>query len=89
MDNISEKIEIIGDRGDFLTPECFSIEVEKLATTTPDLTLLDAVQDVCEKYGIEVEDVSKFISKPLYAELYADALHKNLLNDKDTTQKLF
>ena len=49
----------------FLTPSKFAIEIEKIVAEEEDFNYIDAICYYCETNNIEVESVSKLISKPL------------------------
>ena len=48
----------------FLTPQKFAMEIEKIVAEG-DFNYIDAICYYCESNNIEVESVSKLISKPL------------------------
>ncbi len=58
-----EKKNLLEDK--FMTSAKFSQEVEKIAVTNEDMNYIDSVLHLCEINEIEVESVSKLISKPL------------------------
>ena len=62
-----EKKHLLEDK--FMTSAKFSQEVEKIAVTNHDMNYIDSVLHLCEKNEIEVESVSKLISKPLKEKL--------------------
>ena len=63
----------------FLTSAKFSHEVEKIAVTNSDMNYIDSVLHLCEKNEIEVESVSKLISKPLKEKLKYEAQQLNFM----------
>ena len=69
------------------TPKIFSLEIEKLASEKR-LTHLDAVLYYCDKYQVEVESVSKLITKALKDKIDANARELILLNDDVGVGKL-
>ena len=48
----------------FLAPPKFAIEIEKIVAEEEDFNYIDAICYYCETNNIEVESVSKLISKP-------------------------
>ena len=69
------------------TPRIFSLEIEKLASEKR-LTHLDAVLYYCDKNQVEVESVSKLITKALKDKIEANARELKLLNDDVGVGKL-
>ena len=72
-----EKKNLLEDK--FMTSATFSQEVEKIAVTNEDMNYIDSVLHLCEKNEIEVESVSKFISKPLKEKLKYEAQQLNFM----------
>lgn len=60
------------------TPKIFSLEIEKLASEK-ELTHMDAVLYYCDKNQLEVETVSKLITKALKDKIEANARELKLL----------
>merc|ERR1712025_1193338 len=56
----------------FLTPQKFAMEIEKIVAEE-EFNYIDAICYYCESNNIEVESVSKLISKPLKERLKWDA----------------
>ena len=52
----------------FLTPQKFAMEIEKIVAEE-EFNYIDAICYYCETNNIEVESVSKLISKPLKERL--------------------
>ena len=69
------------------TPKIFSLEIEKIASEKR-LTHLDAVLYYCDKNEVEVESVSKLITKALKDKIEANARELKLLNDDIGVGKL-
>lgn len=68
----------------FMTQAKFSLEVEKVVKESNGLTnYIDAVISVCDDLQIEVETVSKLISKPLKDKIKFNAQQLNFI--KKTT----
>jgi len=72
-----EKKNLLEDK--FMTSAKFSQEVEKIAVTNEDMNYIDSVLHLCELNEIEVESVSKLISKPLKEKLKYEAQRLNYM----------
>tara|TARA_B100000287_G_C20338445_1_gene664790 strand:- start:351 stop:611 length:261 start_codon:yes stop_codon:yes gene_type:complete len=62
----------------FLTPSKFAIEIEKIVSEE-DLNYIDAILHYCETNGLEVDSITKLISKPLKERLKWDAIRLNFM----------
>ena len=62
----------------FLTPIKFSMEIEKIVLEEG-VNYIDAIVQYCDTNNIEVESVSKLISKPLKERLKWDATRLNFM----------
>jgi hypothetical protein len=62
----------------FLTPSRFAIEIEKIVAEEK-CNYIDGIVMYCESNGIEVESVTKLISKPLKEKLKWDAIRLNFM----------
>ena len=62
----------------FLTPSKFSLEIEKIVAEEG-MNYIDAICHYCEINGIEVDSVTKLISKPLKERLKYDAINLNFM----------
>ena len=62
----------------FLTPQKFAIEIEKIVAND-ELNYIDAILQYCEKNSLEVESITKLISKPLKERLKWDATRLNFM----------
>ena len=62
----------------FLTPSKFSMEIENIVLNEG-LNYIDAIVHYCDINTIEVESVSKLISKPLKEKLKWDATQLNFM----------
>ena len=80
-----EKKNLLEDK--FMTSAKFSQEVEKIAVTNEDMNYIDSVLHLCEINEIEVESVSKLISKPLKEKLKYEAQQLNFMK-KTSSAKL-
>ena len=63
----------------FLTPQKFAMEIEKIVASENDFNYIDAICYYCENNNIEVESVSKLISKPVKERLKWDATRLNFM----------
>ena len=62
----------------FLTPQKFAMEIEKIVSEE-ELNYIDAICHYCEKNGLEIESVTKLISKPLKEKLRFNAQELNFM----------
>ena len=62
----------------FLTQQKFAMEIEKIVSEE-ELNYIDAICHYCEKNGLEIESVTKLISKPLKEKLRFDAQELNFM----------
>ena len=62
----------------FVTPQKFALDIEKIVVDEQ-LNYIDAIIHYCEINGIEVESVTKLISKPLKERLKWDAIRLNFM----------
>ena len=62
----------------FLTPSKFAIEIEKIVSED-ELNYIDAICHYCEINGLEVDSISKLVSKPLKERLKYDAINLNFM----------
>ena len=62
----------------FVTPQKFAMDIEKIVVDE-DLNYIDAIIHYCEINNIEVESVTKLISKPLKERLKWDAIRLNFM----------
>jgi|TARA_Y100000310_G_C20155115_1_gene566537 hypothetical protein len=68
----------------FYCPSRFTQEIENVVLDNPEMSYIDAVVFFCEKNNIDVESVSKLISKPLKEKIKGEAMELNFL--KRTTR---
>ena len=62
----------------FLTPAKFSMEIETIVAEE-NINYIDAICHYCEINGLEIESVTKLISKPLKERLKWDATRLNFM----------
>mgnify|MGYP003322846168 FL=1 len=67
----------------FLTPQKFAIEIEKIVAEEK-INYIDAICHYCESNSLEIESVTKLISKSLKERLKWDATRLNYM--KKTTR---
>ena len=79
-----EKKQLLEDR--FMTSARFSQEVEKIALNNPDMNYIDSVIHYCDINEIELDSVSKLISKPLKEKLRHEAQQLNFMKKTSRTK---
>ena len=62
----------------FLTPSKFALEIEKIVAEEK-CNYIDAIVHYCEVNGIEVDSITKLVSKPLKERLKYDAINLNFM----------
>ena len=62
----------------FLTPQKFAMEIEKIVAED-ELNYIDAILHYCETNSLDVESITKLISKPLKERLKWDATRLNFM----------
>ena len=62
----------------FLTPSKFSMEIEKIVANE-EMNYIDAICYYCEINNLEIESVTKLVSKPLKEKLKWDAQELNFM----------
>ena len=62
----------------FLTPSKFAIEIESIVAKEK-INYIDAICQYCEINDIEVDSITKLISKPLKERLKYDAMSLNFM----------
>jgi len=70
----------------FLTPSKFSLEIENIAASEG-FNYIDSIVHFCEIHNLEIESVTKLISKPLKEKLKNDAINLNFMK-RTTSAKL-
>lgn len=71
----------------FLGPVKFAQEIERIVLENKDMNYIDAIVVYCEQNNIDLENVSKLISKPLKEKLKYNATELNFLK-KSSRAKL-
>ena len=77
MKSKNEVKEIL--KKNFLCSEKFAMEIEKPVTDTESMNYIEALCHYCEENSIEIDNVSKLISKPLKEKLKCNAINLNYL----------
>jgi hypothetical protein len=67
----------------FLCPQKFAQDIEQIVKISK-VNYIDAIVSYCEQNSIEIDTISKLVSKPLKEKLKCDAIHLNFL--KKTTK---
>ena len=62
----------------FLTPSKFALEIEKIVAEDK-MNYIDAICYYCEINELEVDSITKLISKPLQERLKYDAINLNFM----------
>ena len=62
----------------FLTPQKFAIEIETIVASQ-EMNYIDAISYYCEINKLEIESVTKLVSKPLKEKLKYDAQELNFM----------
>jgi hypothetical protein len=62
----------------FLTPSKFALEIENIVSVE-NINYIDAIVMYCENNNLEIESVTKLISKPLKERLKWDATRLNFM----------
>ena len=63
----------------FLTPSKFAMEIEKIVKEEQDFNYIDAIVHYCDSNNLEIESITKLISKPLKEKLKWDATRLNFM----------
>tara|TARA_R100000742_G_C4266584_1_gene84694 strand:+ start:198 stop:461 length:264 start_codon:yes stop_codon:yes gene_type:complete len=63
----------------FYCPSKFAQEIEHLVHHNSDMNYIDAIVFFCDKNNIDIESISKLISKPLKEKLKCDAVELNFI----------
>ena len=76
MPDPKEIDKAIGDK--FISKEKFAEDIESRVLNTK-MNYIEAIVEYCEEKGIEIESVSKLVSKPLKEKLKYEATELNYL----------
>ena len=71
----------------FYCPTRFAEQIEKIVLLNHEMNYIDGIVYFCEQNSIDVELVTKLISKPLKEKIKCDAVHLNYLK-KSSRAKL-
>lgn len=71
----------------FLSPEKFALDIEQYVRDN-NCDYIDGIRYYCEDNNIEIETVSKLISKPLKEKLKQNAIRLNLLKKTNKTKSV-
>jgi len=63
----------------FYCPSRFTQEIENVVSNNSDMSYIDAVIYFCDQNSIDLESVSKLISKPLKEKIKYEAIELNFL----------
>ena len=63
----------------FLCPDKFSNDIEQRVKDNVEMNYIEAICHYCEENSIEIENVTKLISKPLKEKLKCNATNLNYL----------
>ena len=63
----------------FLCQSKFSKIIEDIVKVNSEMNYIDAIVHYCDENNIEIESVSKLISKPLKEKIKCDAINLNFL----------
>jgi hypothetical protein len=73
----------------FFCPTKFAQEIEVLVKDNKEMNYIDAIVYFCEKNSIDLESVSKVISKPLKEKIKCDATELNFLRRTSKAKLVF
>ena len=83
IDNEIQKII----KSKFLSPEKFSLDIERYIRDN-ECNYIDGIVQYCEENEIELETVSKLMSKPLKEKLKNDAIELNFFKKLTKSKKV-
>ena len=63
----------------FLCQDKFTNDIENLVQNNNDMNYIEAICHYCEENSIEIESVSKLITKPMKEKLKGNAMNLNYL----------
>ena len=85
MENELEKVL----ESKFFCPARFAQEIETLVHSEEKMSYIDAIIHFCEQNNIDVESVSKLISKPLKEKIKYEAMELNFLKKTSRAKLVF
>lgn len=87
MKSKSEVKSIIKSK--FLCQDKFSNDIEQLVKDNAGMNYIEAICHYCEENSIEIENVTKLISKPLKEKLKCNATNLNYLKKTSKARLVF
>jgi hypothetical protein len=63
----------------FISPAKFAEEIEGIVKRNPEFNYIEAIISFCEEKDIEIELISKLVTKPLKEKLKRDAIELNYM----------
>ena len=81
-DKIKEELD-----SKFICPQKFAQDIENLVKECK-INYIDAIVTYCEENSIEIDNISKLVSKPLKEKLKNDAIELNFLKKTTRAAKL-
>lgn len=63
----------------FISPVQFAEEIEKIIKKNPEFNYIEAIISFCEEKEIEIDLISKLITKPLKEKIKRDAIELNYM----------
>ena len=72
----------------FLTPSKFALEIEKIVAEEK-INYIDAIVHYCELNELDVESVTKLVSKPLKEKIKFQAMELNFLKKTSRARLVF
>jgi hypothetical protein len=73
----------------FICADKFTADIEMMVAKNPELNYIDATVLYCDEKNIEIETISKLISKQLKKRIEQDAIQLNYLKKKKTNKLTF
>ncbi len=75
-------------KGELVTPDRFSIEVERAVHEGEAEGYLQCIVEKAEQYDIDIESIKPYLTPTLVEKLRVEAQRLNLLKDKNTTASI-
>jgi DNA-binding transcriptional regulator YhcF (GntR family) len=63
----------------FISPAKFCEEIENIVKRNPEFNYIEAIISFCEEKEIEIDTISKLITKPLKEKIKRDAIELNYM----------